>query len=101
MWWSGLVGETYGMVSLQSESSENEVEGMEVCMGLANDFPHHVWCINHGDREDHVSCQGENGHLMLYGNGGEGEDCAEGRCMGCGAHHVMSISAFEGYKAAG
>ena len=39
-WWGGLVGEPYRMVSLESDSSENEVEGTEVRMGLSNDFPH-------------------------------------------------------------
>ena len=72
-----------------------------MCMGLPNDFPHHVWCMNHGDRYEHLSGQGENGHLMLYGIGGEGENCTDVRCMGCGAHHVMSFSAFGGYKAIG
>ena len=56
--------------------------------------------MNHGDREEHVSSQGENGHLMLYGIGGEGENPTEVRCMGCGAHHVMSFWAFGGYTAA-
>ena len=56
--------------------------------------------MNHGDREEHVSSQGENGHLMLYGIGEEGENPTEVRCMGCGAHHVMSFWAFGGYTAA-
>ena len=47
--WGGLVGEPYRIVSLESDSSENEVEGTEVCMGLSNDFSHHVWCMNYGD----------------------------------------------------
>ena len=37
-------------------------------------FSHHVWCMNHGNRQENLSGQGENGHLMLYGIGGEGED---------------------------
>ena len=37
---------------------------------------------------------------MLYGISGEGEDCIEVRCMGCGAHHVMSFGAFGGNNAA-
>ena len=69
-------------------------------MGLPNDFPHHVWCINLWDREDHVCCQGENGNLMLYGVGGKGEDCTDVRCMGCGEHHVMWFWAFGESKAA-
>ena len=38
---------------------------------------------------------------MLCEIGGEGEDCTEVRCMGCGVHHVMSFWAFGGYMAAG
>ena len=38
---------------------------------------------------------------MLYGISEEGEDCTEVRCMGCGAHHMMSFWAFGGNKAAG
>ena len=72
-----------------------------MCMGLPNDFPFHVWCINYWDREEHVCGQGENGHLMLYGFGGEGEDCANIRSMGCGAHHVTAFRSFGGQKAAG
>ena len=52
------------------------------------------------DREDHVSRQDENGHMMFYRIGGESEDCTEVRCMGCGAHHVISCWAFGGYNAA-
>ena len=90
-WWSDRVGEPYRMVALESKSSENEVEGIELCMGLSNNFPHHVWCMNLWDGEEHVCCQGENGPLMLYGVGGEGEDCSAIRCMGCGAHHMMAF----------
>ena len=100
-WWGGLFGESYRIVSLESDSSENEVEGTGVRMGLSNDFPHHVWCMNNGDSEEHLSGQCENGHLMLYGVRGEGEDCTEVRCMGCGAQHMMSFGAFGGNKAAG
>ena len=53
------------MVSLESKSSEKEVDGILVCIGLPNDISNHVWCINHGDREEHVSRQGENDYLML------------------------------------
>ena len=53
---SGIVGEPYGVVSLESESSEKEVDGILVCIGLPNDISNHVWCIHHGDREKHVSC---------------------------------------------
>ena len=70
-------------------------------MGFSNVFPHQVWCMNHGDREEHVSSQGENGHLMLYGVRGEGEDCTEVRCMGGGSQHKTSFGAFGGKKAAG
>ena len=70
-------------------------------MGLSNNFPHHVWCMNNGDSEEHLSDQCENGHLMLYGVRGEGEYCAEVRCMGCGSQHKMSFGAFGGKKAAG
>ena len=70
-------------------------------MGLSYDFPHHVWCMNNGDSEEHLSGQCENGHLMLYGVRGEGEDGAEVRCMGCGSQHKMSFGAFGGKKAAG
>ena len=38
---------------------------------------------------------------MLYGIGGEGEDCNEVRCMRYGAHHVMSFWAFGGYTVTG
>ena len=100
-WCSGLVGEPYRMVSLERDSSENEVEGTEVRIGMSNDFPHHVWCINNGDSEEHVSGQCENGHLMLYGVRGEGEYGAEVRCMGCGSQHKMSFGAFGGKTAAG
>ena len=89
------------MVSLERDSSENDVEGTEVRMGLSNDFPHHMWCMNNGDSEEHLSGQCENGRLMLYGVHGEGEDCSEVRCMGCGSHHVMSFGTFGGTKAAG
>ena len=54
-WCSGLVGEPYRMVSLERDSSENDVEGTEVCMGLPNDFPCHVWCIIYWDSEEHLS----------------------------------------------
>ena len=37
---------------------------------------------------------------MLYGISGEGEDCTEVRCIGCGAHHMMSFWAFGGNNAA-
>ena len=70
-------------------------------MGLPNDFPNHVRCINHGDRAEHVSRQGENGHLMVCEIGGEGGNCTEVRCMEYGTYHVMSLWAFGGNKAAG
>ena len=72
-----------------------------MCMGLSNDFPHHVWCMHHGDNEEHLSGQCENDHLMLDGLRGECEDCTKVRCMRCGAHHVMSFRAFGGNKATG
>lgn len=77
MWWGGGVVEPDGVVSLESESGKKEVDGVSLYMGLPDDIPNHVWYRKHGDRKKHMSRQGENGHLMLDGIGGEGEDCTE------------------------
>lgn len=70
---SYIVGESYGVVSFEGESSEQEVDGMLVCLMISNDIPYHVRYINHRNREEHVSRQGQNFLLMLYGVGGEGD----------------------------
>ena len=81
MWGSGIVGEPYGVVTFESECSEKDVDGMFVCMGTPNDIPTQALSIKYEDREDHMSRQGENSHLMLYGIGGEGENDTKVRCV--------------------
>lgn len=66
---------------------------MLVCMGLPNDIPYHVRCINRRDREENGSRQGNNSHLVLYGVGGEGDHCTEVRCVRRGTHHMLSLRA--------
>lgn len=63
------------MVSLEGESSEKEVDGVLLCLGMPNGIPYHVWYIYYRDREEHMSHQGYNGHLMLHGIDGEGYYC--------------------------
>ena len=68
-------------------------------LGKPNDIPYHVRSIYQRDREEHVSRQGKNGHLMLYGMGGEGKQCTDVRCVRYGTHHVLSLWEFGVNKA--
>jgi len=87
------------VVSFESKSSEKEVDGMMLCLGIPNDISYHVRRINHRDREEHVIRQGKNCELMLYRLGEEGDHCTEVRCVRCVTHYVLSLWEFRLDKA--
>lgn len=93
-WRSGIVGEIDGVVSFEGERREKEGNGMMLCLGMPNDIAYHVRRINHRDREEHVSRQGQIFQLMLYRLGGEGDHCTEVWCVRRGTHHMLPLWAF-------
>ena len=56
-WWCDIGSEPYGVMSLEGESSKEEVDFF-LRLWRPNDIPYHVRCINHRDREEHTSRQG-------------------------------------------